>query len=82
MDVNSYNDLIPFQFHKVRLKDFVVVTESLILQFQFHKVRLKVLVVMEVGTRNLFQFHKVRLKVSTFQISLTDLPCFNSIRYD
>ena len=52
-----------FQFHKVRLKAYVVLKYSpAVFAFQFHKVRLKERENDMGFLDNGFQFHKVRLK--------------------
>ena len=57
------NILGMFQFHKVRLKAFILKWEGGFVKFQFHKVRLKVQKFKNGEyTINKFQFHKVRLK--------------------
>ena len=71
-----------FQFHKVRLKVFIVLNYSAIFMFQFHKVRLKAPRNQPGKAEGGFQFHKVRLKEDFDDIDIIVDTCFNSIRYD
>ena len=52
-----------FQFHKVRLKEFISPLLLVVTVFQFHKVRLKAVIHLTSPSVATFQFHKVRLKV-------------------
>ena len=51
-----------FQFHKVRLKDDLMISPQRGTEFQFHKVRLKAERERPGNLHREFQFHKVRLK--------------------
>ena len=78
--LDSY--LKPFQFYKVRLKVYRIITISDRERFQFYKVRLK-----DVQGRGqiepvLFQFYKVRLKGFLPEDQRDNPPYFNSIKFD
>ena len=74
---------VRFQFHKVRLKAFMVLNRIFEpKKFQFHKVRLKDPRIVPFTVVVLFQFHKVRLKDNQNEKVSITFEGFNSIRYD